>query len=57
VTHGQPSAAAGVVHGFSVALAVGAGFLSLAAIVSAVFVTARTSDLPDAAVSPVLADR
>jgi hypothetical protein len=56
-THGRPSAAAGVVHGFSMALAVGAGFLALAAIVSAVFVTARTGDLPDAAVSPALGDR
>jgi EmrB/QacA subfamily drug resistance transporter len=53
-THGQPSVAAGVVHGFSVALAVGAGFLALAAIVSAVFVKARTSDLLDAPVSPAV---
>ena len=50
--HGLPFAAAGVVHGFSVALAVGAGFLALAAIVSAVFVKARTSNLPDVAPSP-----
>jgi hypothetical protein len=56
-THGHAFAAAGVVHGFSVALAVGAGFLTLAAIVSAVFVTARTSDLPAVAISPALADR
>ena len=55
-THGHSFAAAGVVHGFSVALAVGAGFLALAAIVSAVFVTAGTSDLSDAAVVPALAD-
>ena len=38
---GPAFAQAGIVHGFAVALAVGAGFLLLAAIVSAVFVTAR----------------
>jgi MFS family permease len=56
-SHGPAFAAAGVVHGFSVALAVGAGFLLLAAIVSAVLVNAGTGDLPNVAISPALADR
>jgi predicted MFS family arabinose efflux permease len=51
-THGPAFAAAGVVHGFSVALAVGAGFLALAALVSAVFVNAGTGDLPNLTISP-----
>jgi hypothetical protein len=36
---------AGVVHGFAVAFAVGAGFLLLAAIISAVFISAGPADM------------
>jgi predicted MFS family arabinose efflux permease len=54
--HGPAFAQAGVVHGFSVALGVGAAFLLLAAIVSAVFVTARPTDLPNVGVLPAFAD-
>jgi hypothetical protein len=46
IAHGRGSIAAGTVHGFAVAFAIGAGFLALAAIVSAVFVTAHGDDLP-----------
>ena len=46
VAHGRGSVAAGTVHGFAVAFAVGAGFLALAALVSAVLVTAHGDDLP-----------
>jgi predicted MFS family arabinose efflux permease len=46
VAHGRGSFAAGTVHGFAVAFAIGAGFLALAAIASAVFVTAHGDDLP-----------
>jgi EmrB/QacA subfamily drug resistance transporter len=45
-THGPLAINAGFVHGFSVAFAVGAGFLVLGAVTSALFVTARGSDLP-----------
>ena len=48
VVHGRGSVAAGTVHGFAVAFALGAGFLALGAIVSAVFVTAHGDDLPAA---------
>jgi hypothetical protein len=44
--HGPGAEAAGTVHGFAVAFAVGAGFLTLAAIVSAVFVSARGDEVP-----------
>jgi hypothetical protein len=44
VAHGPRAAPAGVVHGFSVAFAVGAGFLALAALVSAVFVESHPAD-------------
>ena len=55
--HGPAFARAGVVHGFAVAFAVGAGLLALAAIVStALFVTARTTDLSNVAISPAIAD-
>jgi EmrB/QacA subfamily drug resistance transporter len=54
--HGRAFSQAGVVHGFTVAFAVGASLLALAAIVTAVAVTARSSDLPNPAVSPVLAE-
>ena len=50
--HGPASAPAGVVHGFSVAFALGAGMLLLAALASAVFVTARPRDLPGIALAP-----
>jgi EmrB/QacA subfamily drug resistance transporter len=52
VAHGRGSVAAGTVHGFAVAFALGAGFLALGAIVSAVFVTAHGDDLPAPAASP-----
>jgi EmrB/QacA subfamily drug resistance transporter len=54
--HGRAFAQAGVVHGFAVGIGVGAGFLLLAAIVSAVFVTARPTELPNLAVAPAFAD-
>jgi EmrB/QacA subfamily drug resistance transporter len=44
VAHGPRAAPAGVVHGFSVAFAVGAGFLALGALVSAVFVESHPAD-------------
>ncbi len=46
VANGPASARAGIVHGYTVAFALGAGLLALAAVVSAVFVTARKRDLP-----------
>jgi predicted MFS family arabinose efflux permease len=49
--HGRAFARAGIVHGFSVAFALGAGLLLLAAIVCAVFVTSGKRDLPQAAMS------
>ena len=45
VVHGRGSVAAGTVHGFAVAFALGAGFLALGALVSPVFVTAHGDDL------------
>jgi EmrB/QacA subfamily drug resistance transporter len=56
VAHGPRLAANGVVHGFSVAFAVGGVFLVVAALVSAVCVTAPAKDLPNTEVSPALAD-
>jgi EmrB/QacA subfamily drug resistance transporter len=47
-THGLAKTPAGIVHGFAVAFAIGAGFLLLGSILSAVFVTAKAEDLPDA---------
>ncbi|MBO0729537.1 MAG: MFS transporter [Acidimicrobiaceae bacterium] len=55
--HGLALAPNGVVHGFAVAFGVGAIFLALAGIVSAVCVSARASGLPSTAVSPALAER
>ena len=49
--HGRAFVQAGVVHGFSVAFALGAGLLMLAAIVCAVFVTSGRRDLPHGVVS------
>jgi len=46
VVHGPSSALAGTVHGFTLAFLAGAGMLVLGAIASAVFVTARSEDLP-----------
>jgi EmrB/QacA subfamily drug resistance transporter len=54
-THGAAHAAAGVVHGYTVAFALGAGMLTLAAIASAVFVTARKEDLPADSATPAVA--
>jgi EmrB/QacA subfamily drug resistance transporter len=48
-THGPAFAPAGIVHGFALAFAVGAALLLLAAIVSAVFVTAGKQELPTGA--------
>jgi EmrB/QacA subfamily drug resistance transporter len=50
--HGRRFASAGIVHGFSVAFALGSGLLALAAIACAVFVTSARRDLPAGAVSP-----
>jgi hypothetical protein len=47
--HGRPFLPEGLVHGYSVAFAIGAGFLVLAALVSAVLVNGR----PRLAESPV----
>jgi len=49
--HGRTFVQAGVVHGFSVAFALGAGLLMLAAIVCAVFVTSGKRDLPQGVIS------
>jgi predicted MFS family arabinose efflux permease len=43
--HGRAASQAGVVHGFSVAFALGAAMLLGAAVVSAIFVTARRQEL------------
>ncbi len=50
--HGLAKTPAGVVHGFAVAFAIGAGFLLVGAITSAVFVTAKGQD-PALAPGPV----
>jgi hypothetical protein len=52
VAHGRGSVAAGTVHGFAVAFALGVGFLDPAAIVSAVVFTAHGDDLPGTVVVP-----
>jgi EmrB/QacA subfamily drug resistance transporter len=54
--HGRLATPAGVVHGFSVAFAVGACFLILAALTSAVLVTARPETAPSVSVQPALAE-
>ncbi len=51
--HGRAFAPAGIVHGFSVAFALGAGLLVLAAVVCAVFVTSGKREVLHGAVSPV----
>ena len=53
--NGPASAAAGLVHGYSVAFAVGAGLLLVASLVSAVFVTGRTAIVPGFEMKPALA--
>jgi EmrB/QacA subfamily drug resistance transporter len=55
-SHGRASVTAGTVHGFTVAFGVGAVLLALGAIVTAVAVTARPSELPNVAAAPVLAE-
>jgi EmrB/QacA subfamily drug resistance transporter len=45
LSHGIAATQAGVVHGFAVAFAVGAGFLALGAVVSAVFISAGPSEV------------
>ena len=54
VAHGAAMAQAGVVRGFAVAFAIGAGFLLLGAILSAAFVTTRGRELPvaEGAIAP-----
>jgi EmrB/QacA subfamily drug resistance transporter len=51
--HGPAFNQAGVVHGFAVAFGVGACLLLLASAVSAVFISARTSDLANTAAAPI----
>ena len=55
-SHGPRLAANAVVHGFSVALGVGAAVVAAGAVASAVLVNARPGELPDSAVSPPLVD-
>jgi len=55
VAHGVRHAEAGVVHGYSVAFAISAGLLALGAIVSAVFISARKTDLPSDLVEAAVA--
>src|SRR6202035_1377760 len=52
--HGTSLAEKGVVHGYTVAFAVGAGILAAGAIVSAVFLTGPAKVLPNAQVAPAL---
>jgi EmrB/QacA subfamily drug resistance transporter len=46
VAHGVAATQAGVVHGFAVAFAVGAGLLALGAVFSAVFISAGPAKMP-----------
>jgi EmrB/QacA subfamily drug resistance transporter len=55
-SHGRASVTAGTVHGFTVAFGVGAVLLALGAIVSAVAVTAKPSEVPNVAAAPALAE-
>jgi len=48
VAHGAAASQAGVVHGFAVAFAVGAGFLALGAIVSGVLISAGPAEVAPA---------
>lgn len=45
VAHGVAATQAGVVHGFAIAFAVGAGLLALGALVSAVFISAGPAEV------------
>ena len=45
LSHGVAATQAGVVHGFAVAFAVGAGLLALGAVVSAIFISAGPSEV------------
>ena len=53
VAHGAAASQAGVVHGFAVAFAVGAGFLALGAVASAVLISAGPAEIsgPEGAVA------
>jgi EmrB/QacA subfamily drug resistance transporter len=53
--NGPASVPAGLVHGYSVALAVGAGFLVAAAVAAALLVTDRSVNQPVNSMSPALA--
>jgi EmrB/QacA subfamily drug resistance transporter len=55
-SHGRASTTAGTVHGFTVAFGVGAVLLALGAIVSAIAVTARPSEIQNMAPAPALAE-
>ncbi len=55
-SHGPAFTPSGVVHGFTVAFAVGACLLALAAIVSAVLVTVRASEMSNLAAAPALTE-
>jgi EmrB/QacA subfamily drug resistance transporter len=48
LAHGVAASQAGVVHGFAVAFAVGAGFLALGAVLSAVFISAGPTEVSPA---------
>ena len=54
-TNGPTSASAGLVHGYAVAFAVGAGLLLAAAIVSAIFVQDKAATLSGVQMTPALA--
>jgi hypothetical protein len=45
IAHGKGAAEAGIVHGFAVAFGVGACFLALGAIISAVLVSAKPGEI------------
>jgi EmrB/QacA subfamily drug resistance transporter len=51
VAHGVAASQAGVIHGFAVAFAVGAGFLALGAITSAVLISAGPAEVSSAEIA------
>ncbi len=53
--NGPASLPAGLVHGYAVAFAIGAGFLVVAALAALVFVTDRSATVPAGQVDPALA--
>jgi hypothetical protein len=55
-SHGPRLAPQAVVHGFTVAFAVGAAIVAAGAIVSAILVNAKASDLSNPIASPVLSE-